>query len=882
MAELPSGTITLLFSDIEGSTALLTRLGAAYGDALVGQRHVLRAAWGAHGGTEMGTEGDSFFVVFPTAFAAVAAAAQAQRDLVTYPWPRGEQVRVRMGMHTGSPTVLDGGYVGIDVHRAARVASAAHGGQVLLTSATAEQLGERPSAGLGLRRLGPHRLKDLATAVHLFQLDIEGLQTDFPPPKSLGAASRLPVPATPLFGRDGEIAELVALVRSGVRVTTLTGPGGTGKTRLSIGVAQRLVPDFPDGIYFVGLAAITSADLMWTSIAEVLDLPPDARNPDGLLADVEHRRALFVLDNLEQLLEADVVVARLLSAAANVSVLATSRRPLHVTGEFEHPVPGLEVPSGAGVGPVGRWGAIQMYVEHAKMVQPGFALTDDNGPAVVELCRRLDGMPLAIELVAARSKLLSPRALVARMDGVLDLAARSNQVASRHRTLRDTIAWSYDLLSADERSLLRQLGVFVGGASVEAIVAVATPRRRTETWDPLDLVAALVDASLLTVTETADGEPRLSLPETIRMFARDQLAAAGELGTVLEHHARFFTALAEEQGALLRGNRFSEARERLGVEHDNLRAALSWCTETDADPDALQPPVVIGLRLCAALDPFWRANSYYQEGQGWLAKAVERTDGHDSPELARCLGQLAGFLVLLGDPEAAQQRATEGVSMCRRLGDHGAGLSSSLRALAVAEEYRGRPEAARPAYDEALHAARASGDDVLIHRTLGYYATFEGIEHHDARSLALGDEAVDIARRLGDPVAEVVYQHSMACTLRAIGRVDEADQEMRRIIARAVTICEPAELAVLAEDYAAVKAELGDHDRAIRLLGAADAMREQLSTPRPGWQHEEIAEAIEISRTAMTTEQWDTAYGSGRVTAIEVALTAALVVEVRS
>ena len=881
MAELPSGTITLLFSDIEGSTALLTRLGAAYGDALVGQRRVLRGAWEAHGGTEMGTEGDSFFVVFRTAVAAIAAAAQAQRELAAYPWPRGENVRVRMGIHTGAPTILDGGYVGLDVHRAARVASAAHGGQVLLTAATAEQLGDQQAATMRVRSLGPHRLKDLATPVHLFQLDIEGLPTDFPPPKSLGAASRLPVPATTLVGRDGEIAELVALVRSGVRATTLTGPGGTGKTRLAIGVAQRLVPDFPDGIYFVALAAVTNAELMWTSIAEVVDLPPDARNPEGLLSHVEQRRALFVLDNLEQLHDADLVVARLLSGAPHVSVLATSRRAVHVTGEFEHPVPGLEVPGDSQAGPADRSGAVQMFLQHAKMVRPGFTLTADNTPAVVELCQRLDGMPLAIELVAARSKLLSPRALLARIDQVLDFTARSSQVASRHRTLRDTIVWSYDLLSMDEQALFRQLGAFVGGANVDAVVGLATDVSPNAS-DPLDRVAALVDASLVTVTETSDGEPRVGLPETIRMFACDQLDAAGELDAVLEHHAWIYVELAEEQGSLLRSNRFSEARERLGVELDNIRAALRWGIDGDATMGAAQNPLALGMRLCAALDPFWRANSAYKEGQQWLARAINRAEGYDSPELARCLASSAGFLVLLGEPDEAQERATEAVNMWRRLGDQGAELSAALRALAVAEEYRGRPEAARPAYDEALRAARASGDSVLIHRTLGYYSTFEGIEHHNTRSLELGTEALDIVRRLGDATAEVVYQHNLACTLRAIGRVEEADREMRGIIARALTMSEPAELAVLAEDYAAVTAELGHHERAVRLLGAADAMRAQLSLPRAGWQDDEIGTAIEKSRNTLMGEQWDAAYERGRGTAIEAALAEALAVPVRS
>ncbi|MEJ7741248.1 MAG: adenylate/guanylate cyclase domain-containing protein [Nocardioidaceae bacterium] len=317
MVELPSGTVTLLFSDVEGSTVLLSRLGPAYTEALDGQRQVLRTAWSAHGGTELGTEGDSFFVVFSTAEGAVAAATQAQRELVTFPWPGGERVRVRVGMHTGTPAVHDGGYVGMDVHRAARVAGAAHGGQVVVSSATAELVTSCLPDGVGLRDLGRHQLKDIAQAEHVFQLTIDGLQGDFPPLKTLGAASSLPVPATALVGRDGELAELAALLRTpGVRLVTLTGPGGSGKTRLAIGAAEQLVDVFLDGLYFVPLAAVTTTDVMWTTIAEALDVPPEGRIPPGFFSHVAHRSALFVLDNLEQANGADAVVVELLERSA--------------------------------------------------------------------------------------------------------------------------------------------------------------------------------------------------------------------------------------------------------------------------------------------------------------------------------------------------------------------------------------------------------------------------------------------------------------------------------------------------------------------------------------------------------------------------------------
>jgi class 3 adenylate cyclase len=343
---LPSGTVSLLFSDIEGSTVLLSRLGPAYADTLDAQRLVLRRAWAVHGGTEMGTEGDSFFVVFPTAQGAVAAAAQAQRQLAAYPWPEGARVRVRMGIHTGSPAIHDGGYVGMDVHRAARVAGAAHGGQVVVSDATAHLVSGCLPDGVELRDSGVHRLKDIPAPERLFRLAIDGLQVDFPPLKTLGAASRLPVTATPLVGRDAEVAELTAQLRlPDVRLLTLTGPGGSGKTRLGIALAHRLIDAFPDGVYFVPLAVVTTAEVMWTSIAEVLDVPPEGRAPPGLFRHVAHRSALFVLDNLEQLASADTVVAQLLDHAPQLVVIATSRRPLHVPAEYEHLVPHLSSPT---------------------------------------------------------------------------------------------------------------------------------------------------------------------------------------------------------------------------------------------------------------------------------------------------------------------------------------------------------------------------------------------------------------------------------------------------------------------------------------------------------------------------------------------------------
>ena len=482
---LPSGTVALLFSDVEGSTALLGRLGAAYAEALDGQRSVLRSAWVAHGGTELGTEGDSFFVAFPTAAGAVAAAVAAQRGMADFAWPARERVRVRIGIHTGSPIVHDGGYVGMDVHRAARIAGSAHGGQVVISASTAELAAGSLPAGVWLRDLGSHRLKDIPQPEHLFQVQVDGLVSEFAPLKTLGAARSLPVPATTLVGRDGELAELAALLSSpGVRLVTLTGPGGTGKTRLAIGLANASVEAFPDGVYFVALATVTTAEVMWTTIAETMDVPPEGRAPPGLFAHIAHRHALLVLDNLEQLDQADTVVDQLLTHAPDLVVIATSRRPLHLPGEHEHAVPPLELPDQGGVDAAAGSGAVQLFVQQASRVKSSFTLTPDNAADITAICRRLDGLPLAVELAAARTKLLSPKALLARLDQALDIAATSTHTPSRQRTMRDTITWSYHLLTPTQQTLFRQLGIFTGGADLNAITTTHQPDTDTDTTNP--------------------------------------------------------------------------------------------------------------------------------------------------------------------------------------------------------------------------------------------------------------------------------------------------------------------------------------------------------------------------------------------------------------
>ncbi len=880
VSSLPSGTVSLLFSDIEGSTALLLRLGALYADALDGQRRVLRKAWNAHGGTELGTEGDSFYVVFPTADGAVAAAVEGQRELAQYPWPGGERLRVRMGMHTGSPRVHDGGYVGIDVVRAARIAASAHGGQVVVSSATEGLVRGGLPSGVSLRDLGTHQVKDIDVPERLFQLAIDGLPSAFPALKTLGASSSLPVPASPLVGRCRELAELTAVLSSPeVRLVTLTGPGGSGKTRLAIAIANQLVSRFPDGIYFVPLAAVTTVATMWTTIAEVLDLPPECRITPGFFESVAHRSALLVLDNLEQLTDADAVVARLLEAAPQIVVLATSRRRLNVPGERQHAVSPLELPDAETVAEAEGSGAVQLFVQQARGFKADFSLTAENVADITAICRRLDGLPLAIQLAAARIRLLGPAAVLGRLDQALDIAASSRLGPRRQRTLRDTIAWSYDLLSARQQTVFRRLGVFAGGAELDAVSAVATDIFDGE--DPLGLVTELVDASLITVAEGVGGEPRVGMLETVRAFALAQLDAVSELDGVRLSHAKHYLAVIEELRVQVLsgvGHQLLETRQKFELEHDNVRDALTWALGCVDPGTSLSPnDPRLGMNLCASLWTLWVDGGPYSEARLWLERAVSLGD-EDSPELGCCLGALSAFLLRQGGLAEACDLAERSVAMLRRVGDRDK-LCGALIGLGGAQDELGDLPSARRSYEEALALASQIDDEhdnkLRQASTLNRLGVLEISDGNFEKALKLFDAAIGIRHEIGDEYAVLVGRHNAACTLHFMGQPQEAYRRMSEQIPDLLRLARPDMLIILAEDYAAVLIDLGDHKRAVRLLGAAEAMRERHGTPRERSQATDIEKRFANARAALAPGVWDHEYQLGHALTVEDALTEA-------
>src|SRR5947207_2111501 len=576
MLDFPTGTITLLFTDIEGSTLLLQHVGEQYSRVLAQCRQVLRTAFQQFHGHEVDTQGDALFFAFARATDAVSAAVAAQRALASHTWPEGVAVRVRMGLHTGEPQPTAEGYVGMDVHLAARIMSAGHGGQVLLSQTTRHLVEKHLREGVSLQDLGEHRLKDLQQKSHLFQLVIAGLPADFPPLKALDThPHNLPVQPTPLIGRQREVAAVQQLLlREDVRLLTLTGPGGSGKTRLGLHVAAELSDHFTDGIYFVNLAPISDAELVVPTIAQTLGMKesPTRSMVEQLQIFLQEKQLLLVLDNFEQVVSAAPRLSDLLARCSHLKLLVTSRAGLHLLAEHEFAVPPLSLPDLKHLPTLVRlsqYESVALFIARAQALQPDFQVSNATAPAVAEICARLDGLPLAIELAAARIKLLPPPALLARLGQRLAvLTSGGRDAPARQQTLRKTIEWSYQLLDAEEQRLFRRLSVFVGGCTLEAIEAVCgTLDKSIGVERVLDGVGSLIDKSLLQQTEQEGEEPRLLMLETIWEYALEALSATGELETAQQAHAAYYLALAEQAEPELEGPRQARWFERLEREH---------------------------------------------------------------------------------------------------------------------------------------------------------------------------------------------------------------------------------------------------------------------------------------------------------------------------
>jgi predicted ATPase/class 3 adenylate cyclase len=867
MAELPTGTITLLFTDIEGSTALLSRLGERYGETLSIHRALMRAAISTTRGQEMGTDGDSFFVVFSSADDAVQCCLAAQRALAGQDWPGAAAVRVRMGLHSGEPAVQEDDYIGMDVHRAARIAAAAHGGQVVLSEATRLLVESRLAGDVSVRDLGFHRLKDIEAPERIYQVVAPGLPDRFPPLKSLGAPTRLPVPLTPLVGRDAALEQVrAALTRPELRLVTLTGTGGVGKTRLALAAAAALDKAFPHGVFFVALAAVRDAGVMWKTIADGLDVVSDRPAADAVTGYLRDRGALLVLDNLEQLEGAAGVVASLLAAAPGLTVLATSRRPLHLHGEQELPVPPLEVPCEGETEEVAAFGAARLFAQQAAMVRPGFALTPANAGDIAAICRRLDGLPLAIELAASRVRLLAPRALLSRLGRSLDLAAADVGQPSRQQTLRNTIAWSYDLLAPDLAEAFRRAGVFAGGCDLDALAAIAVSEPRPGTGsDPLQLAAGLLDVSLITVTDGADGEPRVGMLETIREYALDRAEQAGDLDDARRRHGQYFAGVAELADEQLRGSGPAHlaALDRLEAEHANLRAALAWSLETAAaDPGpADRERAATGLRLVQALAHFWYRHGYVTEGRRWLQRAIELTAEDGGAPLARAAHWLGVLLQQQGEPQAALPFLERSLAIWRDLGDRDQ-QARELNSLGITHHYLGDVDTARALLEDSAAVSREIGSDMRLAAALTNLGQAESAAGNFDRATQVLQEALALDRKHEDMLGVALDQQSLAGVSLRAGRAMEARDLISEMADYVVSCGDPELLATTLEMAAAATADLGEGLRAAHLTGAAEAVRQKTGIPVK--QPELLERFLAPARSMIAPEKWDNELAAGR------------------
>jgi predicted ATPase len=777
MRELPTGTVTFLFTDIEGSTRLLHELGDAYADALAEHRRLLREAFADHGGVEVDTQGDAFFVAFARASDALAAAAQAQHAL-------NGPVKVRMGLHTGEPLVTDEGYVGIDVHRAARIAAAGHGGQVLVSQTTHDLVGD------GLRDLGEHRLKDLSAAERIYQLG----DGDYPPLKTL-YQTNLPVPATPFLGREDELATVGDLLADAdLRLLTLTGAGGSGKTRLALQAAGAAADGYPGGVWWVPLAPVGDPEAVFESAAGALGVSGSLEEAIG------DRTLLLLLDNFEHLIEAAPQLSPLLATCPNLDLVVTSRERLQLQGEHVYPVPVLA-----------RSEARALFTSRARAVRPDFEETDQ----LDELCARLDDLPLALELAAARVAILSTEQLLSRLGSRLDLLHGGRDAEVRQQTLRATIEWSYDLLEPDEQRLLARLAVFRGGCTLEAAEAICDA--------DLDRLQSLVDKSLVRVRESQ----RFWMLETIREFGLERLRESGEEHELRRRHAGFFLGLAESANLSAEATDLGPRPELVHPEQDNLRAALDWAAEVDE--------IELGLRIAIALEQFWVAAGPY-EGARRVQALLDRAA--DLPEVVRARGirVLGGMVFMTGAYDRGDELMRESLDLFRSLGDEHI-VAELLVRLAIHLNYAsGDVVGARALIDESRDINRRVGSRSTEAMTLGLLGE---IAWREGRS----EEALDLARRSGETAAEVGFTwwqmhqlyHGCEWSLE-LGRTDEAERHARKGLRLAAAIHDRQLTVYLLALLAATAATQGEAERAGILWGALE--REEARGPVGQWEAE--------------------------------------------
>ena len=884
LSDLPRGTVAFIFTDIAGSTRLWERYPEAMPAAYARHDTLLRTAAAAHLGVVYKTIGDAFQIAFPSAPAAVAAACAAQQALVGEDWPLPEPIRVRMALHAGDvDPAPDGDYRSPVLNRLGRLLGAGHGGQVLLSQAVFELARDTLPDGVTVRDLGERRLKDLYRPEHVHQLLHPALPADFPPLATLDRRPHnLPIQPTPLIGREADVAAIRELLEQrDIRLVTLTGPGGIGKTRLGLQLAAELIDTFNHGVFFVPLATIADANLVPSAIAQALGVQEESGRPiiDNVHNHLADRETLLLLDNFEQVLAAAPIVAGLLAAAPGLKILTTSRARLELRGEREVAVQPLAFPATGQILPLEQltqFEAVRLFIARAQDARPGFQVTNETAPAVAEICARLDGLPLAIELAAARVKLLPPPVLLRRLEHRLAvLTSGARDLPERQRTLRAAIAWSYDLLSPDEQSLFRRLGVFVGGFTMEAAESSFPPFLPSplppSPSSTLDLVASLVDKSLVRAGEDFDGEPRFGMLETIREFAVEQLESSGELDLTRRAHAAQFLALADEWATLSWGPEQAHCLDRMETELDNLRAALTWAIAARE--------TLTALRLSISLEKLWDVRGFLREGRDWLerASALPMDDVPGGPR-AQALSNAGSLAQAQGDLDGAWALQERALVIIREVDTEGGrrGTAHILNRLGIIAFLQGDIERAVELQEDALARFRELGDESAAATCLNNLGVDAEARGDYARARALYEEALTLQREAGDTQSIAIYLGNLGEIARDQADHLAAAEYYREALTVWATLKDRWNTTATLDGVAMLVHDRGRPERAARLFGATAVFRESVGAPLPANERADYERYVAAVRLALGNEAFTAAWEAGRALQLDAAIAEAL------
>jgi predicted ATPase/class 3 adenylate cyclase len=912
---LPTGTVTFLFTDIEGSTRLWEEHTKEMQAALGRHDNLLHVTITEHRGHVFKTVGDAFHAAFPTASDAVAAALDAQRALTLERWALPGGLRVRMALDTGVAEQRNGDYFGPTLNRAARLLGVGHGGQILLFSTTYGLVQDALPADVMLRNLGQHRLRDLGRPEQIYQLVAPGVVADFPSLRSLDTfPHNLPVQLTSFIGREREISEVKALL-STARLLTLTGAGGAGKTRLALQVAADLVDDeFGDGVWLAEFAALADPALVPQTVAASLGLREHSERAIlPILTDfLQFKHVLLVMDNCEHVVaECARLTDHLLRASPDIRILATSQTTLGVPGEVAYGVPPFALPDprpAPSVEHLSQFEAVRLFVERARLNRPGFAVTSDNAAAVAQVVHQLDGIPLAIELAAARAKVMSVQQISERLEDRFRLLSTGGRTAApRHQTLKAAMDWSYDLLAEPERTLLRRLVVFAGGWTLEAAEAICAGGD-VESSQVLDLLAGLVDRSLALVEEVSGGAIRYRLLETVRLYGRERLRASREEERTRTRHRDWFLVLAEQAEGHLQGPEAPAWLDRLETEHDNLRVALEWCKMVEGDAE-------YWLRLAGALWRFWDMRGYWSEGRAWLDGALAQTAGMSTPGRLKVIIAVAYLASFQGDYDRAVALSEESLDLSQRLGDT-RGTVSCLNilgmdacrlekydraaelgkeslvlsqevgdwwgafearvVLAVVARAQGDFERASTLLEEIVLRIRQVGDKWRLAVALNYLGLVKRELGDYARATALLEETLALAQELGDKWGVAFAQSNLAIVAWYREDYPQAADRFAKSLRLRVEVGEKRGIVTSLLGLAAVAAAQGDAERAAMLFSAAEVLREAIGVPLPPFIRSNFEQHVADTRAALGEGRFVEIWAKGRTLTLDAAIAYAL------